>query len=300
MAVSVLNNENMPTFLNQIKAVTDKKANSSHTHNYTDLNSIPHIYKQGFTGSYDEADAWYFPLGKFVIDNAGNYGNFTFTGRLGGWSNGNVAVYSIMLMNRSDYTGDNITSTVSAMGSVSSALNVVDFVINKNDDLSHTLYIKCKGYFCFDFTYTEYQHEIIYDGTYTTTAPSNIIWKLSTAPKTELSTAGVFTATGGVPATSVTGLAKVATSGKYSDLSGAPTIPTKTSELTNNSGFLTSIPSEYVTETELTAKNYATKSEIPTKLPANGGNSDTVGGYGLRVVTDVNDTGKAGYITIIK
>lgn len=149
---------------------------ATHIHNYTDLDNLPNISKQGFTGGYNEENAWYFPLGKFQIDNAGNYGNFTFTGRMGGWSNGNVAVYSIMLMNRSDYSGDNITSTVSAMGSISSALNVVDFVINKNDDLSHTLYIKCKGYFCFDFAYTEFQHEIIYDGTYTTTAPSNIIW----------------------------------------------------------------------------------------------------------------------------
>ena len=37
-----------------------------------------------------------------------------------------------------------------------------------------------------------------------------------------------------------------------------PTIPSKTSDLTNDSGFLTSIPDEYVTETELTAKGYLT------------------------------------------
>ena len=35
-------------------------------------------------------------------------------------------------------------------------------------------------------------------------------------------------------------------------------LPTKTSELTNDSGYLTSIPSEYVTETELNAKGYST------------------------------------------
>ncbi len=39
-------------------------------------------------------------------------------------------------------------------------------------------------------------------------------------------------------------------------------IPTKTSELTNDSGFLTSVPSEYVTETELTNKGYATQSSV--------------------------------------
>ena len=39
-------------------------------------------------------------------------------------------------------------------------------------------------------------------------------------------------------------------------------MPTKTSQLDNDSGFLTSIPLEYVTETELLEKNYATKDDI--------------------------------------
>ncbi len=38
-----------------------------------------------------------------------------------------------------------------------------------------------------------------------------------------------------------------------------PTVPTKTSQLTNDSGFITSIPSEYVTESELNAKGYLTE-----------------------------------------
>ena len=50
------------------------------------------------------------------------------------------------------------------------------------------------------------------------------------------------------------------------------TVPTKTSDLTNDSNFITSIPSEYVTETELKAKGYLTsvpstyalKTDIPT------------------------------------
>lgn len=36
------------------------------------------------------------------------------------------------------------------------------------------------------------------------------------------------------------------------------TIPTKVSQLTNDSGFLTSIPSEYITESELSSKGYLT------------------------------------------
>lgn len=51
------------------------------------------------------------------------------------------------------------------------------------------------------------------------------------------------------------------------------TVPTKTSQLTNDSGFLTSIPSEYITETELNAKNIVVGSDksytinVTTKEP---------------------------------
>lgn len=56
----------------------------------------------------------------------------------------------------------------------------------------------------------------------------------------------------------------------YNDLTNKPTIPTNTSELTNDSGFITSIPDEYVTNTEMTAYaqpkgDYALKSELFSK-----------------------------------
>ena len=60
---------------------------------------------------------------------------------------------------------------------------------------------------------------------------------------------------------------------EYAKKSEIPTVPTKTSQLTNDSNFLTAIPSEYITETELDNKGYLTqhqslseyakKSEIP-------------------------------------
>lgn len=43
-------------------------------------------------------------------------------------------------------------------------------------------------------------------------------------------------------------------------------IPTKTSQLTNDSGFITSIPAEYVTENELNAKGYATETYVQNKI----------------------------------
>lgn len=99
-------------------------------------------------------------------------------------------------------------------------------------------------------------------------------------------------------------------SGDYNDLTNKPTIPSKTSQLTNDSGFLTqhqslsgyaktadhytktesdnkyqvkgnyltSVPSEYVTETELAAKGYLTQHQ---DLSAYAKKSTTLSGYGI-------------------
>ena len=48
-----------------------------------------------------------------------------------------------------------------------------------------------------------------------------------------------------------------------------PTVPTKVSELTNDSNFITSIPEEYITETELKS-NYYTKEEVGELLEEGG------------------------------
>ena len=170
------------------------------TNDYTDaekaklasLQNLPIISNKGNTGN----ETWYYPLGTMVIDDSGNFGNFTFNGRIGGWVNTNSAVYSISLMNRANYTGDIITSMVSANGEVNNALSVCDIVVSKNSDKSHTVYLKCTGYFLFNFEWSAYQHYITYDGSYTTTEPGNIIWSLSTAPKTALSSSGAFSANG--------------------------------------------------------------------------------------------------------
>ena len=55
---------------------------------------------------------------------------------------------------------------------------------------------------------------------------------------------------------------------KVCDQTARDKIPTKTSQLTNDSGYITNIPDEYITETELNAKGYATTSQMPT-VPTN-------------------------------
>ena len=61
-----------------------------------------------------------------------------------------------------------------------------------------------------------------------------------------------------------TDLSTIATTGSYNDLTNKPTIPTKISQLNNDSNFISSIPSEYVTETELNAKGYLTEHQSLT------------------------------------
>lgn len=55
-------------------------------------------------------------------------------------------------------------------------------------------------------------------------------------------------------------LATVATSGSYTDLSNKPTIPSKTSQLTNDSGYLTSLPSHTHSKSQIT--------DFPSSMPA--------------------------------
>ena len=66
--------------------------------------------------------------------------------------------------------------------------------------------------------------------------------------------------------------------GSYTSLTNTPTIPTKTSELTNDSGFLTSVPSEYVTETELDSKGYLTEHQ---DISGKADKATTLSGYGI-------------------
>lgn len=180
------------------KSVLDKFLQNSNGSLAYDNHIIQFDNTISFKGNAS-TNVWYFPLGIMVIDSSDNYGNFIFNGRFGGWTNDNSATFQIMLMNRSGSTdGSTITSTVSASGKVDSALSLCDIIVCKNDDLSHTVYLKCTGYFLFNFEYNEYQHSINYNGSYITEEPSNIIWKLSEAPKTIVSETGVFSASGGI------------------------------------------------------------------------------------------------------
>lgn len=96
------------------------------------------------------------------------------------------------------------------------------------------------------------------------------------AKKTELHTHTNKTVLDGITSVKVQSWDNKSTfDGNYNSLTNKPSIPTKTSQLTNDSKFITSIPSEYVTETELNAKGYLTEhQDISNKV-------DKVSGKGL-------------------
>lgn len=89
-------------------------------------------------------------------------------------------------------------------------------------------------------------------------------------------------------------------SGSYNDLTNKPTIPTvptKISAFTNDSGYLTSVPSEYITETELNAKGYLTNhQDISGKQDklVSGTNIKTINGNSLLGSGDITIEGGSG------
>lgn len=92
----------------------------------------------------------------------------------------------------------------------------------------------------------------------------------------------------------------------YAKKTDIPSVPTKTSQLTNDSNFLTDVPSEYVTETELASKGYAKQTDVNTlskeiadKVPKNQGVENVgkilaVGTDGNLVLVDMPEGGASG------
>lgn len=85
--------------------------------------------------------------------------------------------------------------------------------------------------------------------------------------------------------------------GKIDSLAEKSEIPTKVSDLTNDKGYLTSIPSEYITESELEAKKYLTSytetdPTVPAWAKASSKPSYTKSEVGLGNVDNTSDTNK--------
>ena len=171
---------------------------------------------------YTNGAIWYYPLCKLPKDNAENYASAILSGRVGGWTSNNMSSITSLIWNRgsSDIALLDIAGSANAMSSIWS---LCDIVVYTNSDTTDTVYLKCNNYFTFDVDIELFQSncEILYNGSYVTTTPSGTLAaSASTSTKrAELINGKLYIA--------------------GSELAFKSAIPTKTSQLTNDSGFKT-------------------------------------------------------------
>lgn len=190
---------------------------------------------QGYTNNAN----WYFPVAKLPKDDAGNYASAIVNGRIGGWTADNMSQFSALAWQRGNYSGTQgaVKGWIIPANTKDSALNIADLVLYYQSDLSAILYVKCYGYYTFDFDVSLYQSSCVklFDGTYVTT------------PSGTLSPNGTFK-------NNAENLKSVAHTSE---------IPTKTSDLTNDSNFVSD--ANYVhTDNNYTNADKSKISGLPT------------------------------------
>lgn len=165
---------------------------------------------------------WYYKLCTLPVNNSGNYASAIITGRIGGWVSGNMSFVQALIWNR-DTPGIALIDVAGSASAMSSVWNIGDLVLYVNSDATASVYVKCLNYFTFDLDIELYQGSatITYDGTYATSVSGTLTAQASTSTKRVEVVNGQLLINGNAVA-----------------LSSA--IPTKTSQLTNDSGYLTS------------------------------------------------------------
>lgn len=184
-----------------IKSIANK--NSTYINNInTELTDIKskinrYTYKNSTHDGNGNYPVQYFKIGTMVVDNSSNYGNINISGRIGGWEQSNSATFDIMFLNRSSAKdGRTITSTVSASGEYDLAISKCDIHIYRQEDTSAKIYLRLEGYYLIDVSYSYFQHSLTPDSAVQEKPTGELIWTLSGAPKTILSTSGVLSQTG--------------------------------------------------------------------------------------------------------
>lgn len=145
-----------------------------------DVDARANLYRYTKSQYNSSANSWYYPIATLPIDNSGNSCSVIINGRIGGWTNANMAKIDLLLTNRSNYSGDNITASGSIKGPYTGALNMCNVVVYKQTDKSAIVYLKCDSYFAFDITADYYQATKAWTGNYTTSPSGTLIWSTKT------------------------------------------------------------------------------------------------------------------------
>ena len=146
------------------------------------------LNNRGNTGN--KATAWYYKLCTLPVNNGSNSASLIFSGRLGGYTSGDMSYIQGMAWNRGTpgIAIFDIGGTAAAMARIFEICDIVGYVNGDSIDAQATLtiYILCHGYFTYDLDLELYHSSSTfnYDETYITTVPSGTLaFQASTSNK---------------------------------------------------------------------------------------------------------------------
>lgn len=130
---------------------------------------------------YTSGNTWYYKICDFPVNNDGNYASAIISGRIGGWTSGDMSYVNALIWNRGT-PGIALIDIAGSASTTSSIWGIADLVLYTNGTSATaantaTLYVKCKNYYTFDLDLELFQGSgsITYDGSYITTAPSGTL-----------------------------------------------------------------------------------------------------------------------------
>ena len=155
---------------------------TQNTINALTVDSLARAKKQGYQPAGSDA---YYKLATFPIDDSANYASMIIQGRLGGWTNSNMATWNILLANRSNANdGVTVKAAISAVGDMDTAIGCCDLVVYAQANKSAILYVRVPSdqYFAYDLSYNSMQATPGYTGIAETPTGTDV-WHLWSAPR---------------------------------------------------------------------------------------------------------------------
>lgn len=258
-------------FLTSHQDISDKTNTSVMPNDNGEIKTKYRIANKNYTGS--NSTIWYYPLCELPTDGNGNYASLILSGRIGGWVNSNMSYINALAWNRSG-TGISLFDIAGGASNMSDIWNICDIVIytdaetvstTANDGGIDTVYLKCKSYFTFDLDIELFQStaRILYNGNYITTTPTGtLVAQASTSTKrAELINGKLYIA--------------------GNELALKSAIPTKVSQLTNDSGYT----SNTGTITKVQANGTDVASSGTANIPA-----ASTSAYGVTKLSDATNS----------
>lgn len=195
-----------------------------------------------------------------LVDDTNATNKFVTANEKTTWNNKQNAISDLSTIRTNAANGANAYTTIQGYGDIvthnasdfvtpsSLATVLADYVLSS--DLSTTLanYVTSANLTTILDDYAT-QQWVNNQGYITGITSNDVTTALGFTPYNATNPNGYITSSALTPYALISSLSTVATSGLYSDLTGLPTIPTMTSQLTNNSGFITSadLPTNYLT-----------------------------------------------------